>query len=310
MERPLAVRTAPAPPSREEISRENEHMRDVLQRLRSELGGLLAGTAAQGSVGTDQLVAFIRAATDSIGIICNSTTHQTGVLEPRASVISPSAAAAVAAVPDVPGVDTPAKFLPVLGVGQAVPDTLGPPQQQHMQAGAYFLCGAIDVTARRSGLAAPPLRMIVNNAMQSMQYVVPAREGHGATPVDARAGSALLSTDTAHHLQQAPMFVQTAQGVLVIPAGWGAHASPNTQMVCVATSGYKAYDGVATGTRPAGAAARPTGGMWRIACALRVSNSLSSQGIANPAQLNLLNLSFLNHDSSGGAPHQPGLPPP
>lgn len=111
MNRPLA---APAPPSWESIQRENEHMRDVLQRLRSELGGLL-GTAAQGSVGPDQLVAFVRAATESIAIVCGSSTHQTGGFDggPRTSAISPSAAVAVAAALDVPVVDTPAKVDPM-----------------------------------------------------------------------------------------------------------------------------------------------------------------------------------------------------
>lgn len=120
-------------------------MRDVLQRLRSELGGLLAGSAAPGSVGADQLVAFVRAATESIANICGSTTHQTGGLDggPRGSVVSPSAALAVAAALDVPVVDTPAKVdgMSLMATHQtnAVPtagiDALG----QHMPTGTRVL---------------------------------------------------------------------------------------------------------------------------------------------------------------------------
>lgn len=111
-------------------------MREVLQRLRSELGGLLAGTTP-GSTSPEQLLAFIKSATESIAIICGGTAHHTGGLEPRASGgISPSAAAVI---------DTPAKVdsLPMLGVRQmhaVAPsmDTRGQQhQQQHAQAGAH-----------------------------------------------------------------------------------------------------------------------------------------------------------------------------
>lgn len=100
-----------------------------------------------------------------------------------------------------------------------------------MMAPLYF-------TLFASGMAAPPLRMVVNNAMQSMQYVVQAREGHGATPgaatMEPLAGvsgtSALLPTEAAPHMQQpATMYsiVQTqGGGVMLVPTGWGAQGSP------------------------------------------------------------------------------------
>ncbi len=103
-------------PTKATIHEENQSMRDVLERVRSELALLQSGQSRAGSIDTVQVVGFVRAMTDIIGASCYNTAHQTGSLQGegrpaagRPGSPSPATAALLAGANSLT-VETPARL--------------------------------------------------------------------------------------------------------------------------------------------------------------------------------------------------------
>lgn len=160
------------------------------------------------------------------------------------------------------------------------------------------------INATLTGLA-PHLHIVVNNAMQSVPYIVPRVEGYAGTSpaafgVDGLAGlgtSALLHADPMQHVQQQqqlPMYLQSS-GFTVPPMGLQSSTPEYHQMVCCCGCGAR-------------------GRLWQshtIRATQVTGLQTQQQHAPQPVDaVNLFNNLFSSNPDSAAAPHQQQGPMP